>query len=336
MRILYANVIEQNAGWGAEVFMNRALARLGHETWTIDYRKHRNRLSTRLDDAPEFDVFLLQRGDGFPLPIVGSINRPRFFWASELVARCRDQDRLLKSGLFEHVFFRTPACIDAVVDQGWCQRDRCSVLISAFDPAVHRPLRLGKDIDVLFVGTMTPRRRAWLDTLSRFHPVTVASAFGEHAVELINRARVVLNIHADADLDTETRIFEVLGCGRFLLSEPLSSENPFTPRHLAFAGTPEEMGAAIRQFLEDESAREAVAARGHAAALAGHTYARRAEQIAATMASYEPRPAGPAIKRRPGYVAYRLAEPILAAVRETRRRLGEVRTRLTTPPSSAP
>jgi hypothetical protein len=319
MRILYANVIEQNAGWGAEVFMNRALRRLGHETYTIDYRKYRHRLARPLAAVPDFDCFFLQRGERFPLAVVAAVRRPRIFWASELVARRRDQDRLLRSGLFDHVFLRTADCIATAVTRGWCEPDRCSVLLSSFDPTLHRPLGTPKDIDVLFVGAMTPRRERWVTELSRRHTVTTATAFGEDLVGLINRARIVLNIHAEDFPDTETRVYEVLGCGTLLVTEPLSAECPFSEGELVVCATPDDMGNAIDRFLSDETGRERLARKGHRAALEAHTVDHRAAQVAAAMAS-QARPVGQRAvdTRRAGYVLYRAIEPLRYAASRAR------------------
>ena len=45
MRILFANVIEQNAGWGVEYFLSPALQRLGHSVHNVDFRKNRYSLT---------------------------------------------------------------------------------------------------------------------------------------------------------------------------------------------------------------------------------------------------------------------------------------------------
>ena len=47
MDILYINVIEQNAGWGAETFLNNGFQSLGHVVTNLDYRKHRQVLTTK-------------------------------------------------------------------------------------------------------------------------------------------------------------------------------------------------------------------------------------------------------------------------------------------------
>jgi len=285
MKIFYVNVIEQNAGWGAEWFMDRALRGLGHETVCLDYRAHRPRLARRFLTPPGCDVFLLQRGEYFPLPLIRSVQAPRLFWASELVSRCRDQDRLIRSGLFDHVFFRTPQCIDAVVARGWIARERCSILLSGFDPEVFRPIpNAPKDVDVLFIGHLTPRRQAVLDQLyGREVNVTVVPAFGEEMAQWLNRAKIVLNIHAEEYADTETRVYEVLGCGAFLLSERLSAENPFGDGDLVQVASPDQFPDRIAYFLSHSEERAHIAEQGHRAALGGHTYRHRAREIVGVM-----------------------------------------------------
>ena len=87
MRLLYIAVHEQNKDWGAEHFLAKAFLSLGVDLVTIDYRKHRKDIIQRIKQVGDFDYFFLQRGDDFPIGILKSINRPKFFWASELVSR---------------------------------------------------------------------------------------------------------------------------------------------------------------------------------------------------------------------------------------------------------
>lgn len=281
MRILYVCAIERNAGWGAETFMNRALHALGHDTYPLDYRVHRWRLSRAFLLAPAFDALFLQRGDDFPVALVEACPVPRVFWASELVRRRADQRHLLKCGLFDHLFVRTPRCRETVVSAGWAAPEQVSVLLSAFDEGLHRPLPdVRPDLDVVFVGTPTARRERILERLGRSHRVFVARAHGEHMVELFNRARIVLNLHAEDYPDTETRVFEALGCGAFLLSEPLSEESPFRSGvHLVEAEGADALAERITHYLARPDERTEIARRGHAFARERHTYGARAQQV---------------------------------------------------------
>lgn len=191
MRLLYIAVHEQNKDWGAEHFLAKAFLSLGVDLVTIDYRKHRKDIIQRIKQVGDFDYFFLQRGDDFPIGILKSINRPKFFWASELVSRNRDQDRLLNSGLFEHVFVHTLACKRSIIEKGWLTEDKVTVLLNGFDPMSHYPIEgIKKDIDVLFIGNMLGRRRKWLDEIKRSCNLYEAvGIYGADMVQLVNRAK---------------------------------------------------------------------------------------------------------------------------------------------------
>ena len=329
MKIFYINVIEENAGFGAECFVNRGFLLNGHETITLDFRVNRYKLSSKFLEVADFDILFLQRGDGFPLELLRAVNRPRFFWASELVSRCRDQDQLLSSGLFEHIFVRTHECIRAIVEKGWLPEEKLSILLSGFDELVqYRIPGVKKDIDVLFVGNVLPRRRRILDRLLKHYNVVEKLAFGKDMTELINRSKVVLNIHSEEFLDTETRVFEVLGCGGFLLTEILSVENPFKSGvHLVEVDGLDEMIEKIGYYLNNEEQREAIAVQGHAEALAKHSYTQRAEEIAAVFHSHVQRVLTPAINQ--GAVrSYVWTETVQGRVAQTKRDLITIKGKL--------
>jgi hypothetical protein len=284
MDILYSNVIEQHEGWGAEYFVNKGFNKIGHHTFCIDYRKYRDVIYSKIIEAPKCDVFFLQRGDNFPLSIINSLQIPKLFWASELVSRRRDQDRLFKFGNFDHIFLRTTECINTIVGKGWVKRETCSILLSGFDQSIFKPnFETHKDIDVLFVGSLTKRRKEWLDIIDKYHNLQIKTAFGKDMVDLINRSKIILNIHAEDFLDTETRVFEVLGCGGFLLSETLSPDNPFSDEELIQFETLDNGLEKISHYLQDDDKRNYIASNGYKTAITGHTYTLRAKQIADIM-----------------------------------------------------
>jgi hypothetical protein len=85
------------------------------------------------------------------------------------------------------------------------------------------------DIDVLFYGAISSRRRRTLEELQR-HGLKVAVLFGKYGCvrdAYIGRAKVVLNVHQFETLHLEQlRISYLLNNKRFVISER-SSENPF-------------------------------------------------------------------------------------------------------------
>ena len=340
MHILLLNSSIRNPTWSMDFLLAEALRRAGVQTTVFDYIVHEYRLASELAKyAGDFDAVLLQRGTGYPIPVslLRALCRPRFFLFTELVARHPRQHYFLQNDLFDHVFLRSWTCIETVKQQGWLTPDKVSLALSAAEPTLHRPLpdyarEQDKDIDVLFVGALMPRRRALLDQLSRDFAITVRSAYGEEMVTLINRAKIVLNLHAEGYLDTETRVYEVLASKGFLLTEKLASESPFTDKvHLAEAGMGDvdDLRRQIAGYLAQPEERARIAAAGYQAVLANHTYTHQAQQLLAVIAPcVASRPAAgaavdPALIRQAQWAEFRqrLELPL-------RRTLGPLRLRL--------
>lgn len=290
MNILHISYIETNQGWGAECFVDRAFEELGHTVCKLDFKKHERHLTDALKKYEDFDVVLLQRGDHFPKGLLLSINRPKIFWASELISRCRDQDRLLYSKQFAHYFVHSEACKSTLCKKLSQKGDSATVscLLNAFDEKLHRKLYLEKNIDVLFIGSITKRRKLLLDRLKRKNNITICSnIFGEDFVRKVNRAKIVINIHASKQLDTETRIFEVLGCGSFLLTEPLSEENPFISGQHYIEADIEDFTDQINRYLHDDEKRENIARQGYIEAISKHSYIQRTKnEIVPVLSDY--------------------------------------------------
>jgi spore maturation protein CgeB len=149
-------------------------------------------------------------------------------------------------------------------------------------------------------------------------------------VRLYNRSKIVLNIHAEDHLDTETRVFEALGCGAFVLSEPLSEECPFEPGvHLAVASGINELERSLAFLLSHKEDRLRIAEQGHQAAVERHTYTTRAAQIAALMAQYVRARSieGPSVDRD-AVLAFRRREPRVNLTRLARTAHARISSRL--------
>lgn len=293
MKLLYINKIKANVGWGFETFLDRSLHEHGIETICVDYQENAYSLANSLlNITNDFDAVLLQRGCGYliPLEILTAINRPKFLLFTELVPRNLDQHYLLKSDLFEHIFFRSLPCIDSVLAQGWRAKDRLSLFLSSIDPSFHQPIDgIEKDIDVLFIGTLLPRRQKIIDELAQSFKIETGNAFGLDMVKLINRAKIVLNIHGEDFLDTETRVYETLACKGFLLTETLSAENPFQSSvDLVEAVDIEDLKSKIAYYLENQIERNTIANHGYESVIRHHSFGDRAKQIKQIIEKYLP------------------------------------------------
>lgn len=282
MKILYISAIEENAGWGAEYFIHEAMLTLGHEVICLDYRRHRNHLADKLLKIKDidFDILLLQRGEWFPIELIKAINRPKVFWASELFNH--DQERLIYSGVFDTIFLHSSNRLKSLKREWNMYSGKPYIynMINGFDPNVfYQDRNVKKDIDVLFVGTLTDRRKKWLNEISKNNKVTYKSVYGKEMALYINRAKIVLNIHSYDQIDTETRVFECLGCGAFLISEELSDENPFIKNEHYIETNINMFSEKIEYYLNNENKRKEIAEAGYNEAKNNHTYLKRTKYI---------------------------------------------------------
>ena len=281
MRLQYFSVLEQHKGWGAEYFLNRALNDRGIETSAIDYRRNKNNLSRIvLRQRQNFDGLLLQRGDYFPLEVIRAFKGPKVFLFTELVERCSDADHLFEANLFDIYLVRGPRCIQLLRTRGSPDESKITVFLSSFDGAAFSWRDATKDFDCVFIGTMTERRKEILRVLSKDFSIKTVRAFGKEASDYFNRSKLVLNIHAEEYLDTETRVYEALGSGACLVSEKLSEENPFIPgEHYVEASSLDQLKLRLEYYLTHEKERQKIAETGHREASTRHTYAARAAEL---------------------------------------------------------
>jgi glycosyltransferase involved in cell wall biosynthesis len=126
----------------------------------------------------------------------------------------------------------------------------------------------GRDIDVLFVGSMNPAvhrdRVRWLGRVARLadrHAVTIATeTFGRDYRDLLRRAKVVFNRSVRGECNQ--RAFEAAACGAVVLQE---AENRAVANYLAAGAeyvpyTGENFEECVRAVLADDGRRAATAA----------------------------------------------------------------------------
>lgn len=140
-----------------------------------------------------------------------------------------------------------------------------------YHPGWGRDLKLERDIDVLFLGTLgRGPRRTTLQQLgerldSRGLKLTVVEkAFGAERERLLNRCKIMLNLlRAPHDLPG-MRVLLGLSCGALVLSEQCEGTGAFVAGEHFVMSSLQEMPQTIETFLGEDSKRERIARAGHA------------------------------------------------------------------------
>jgi hypothetical protein len=140
-----------------------------------------------------------------------------------------------------------------------------------YDPAMGRDLGLPRDIDALFIGSLdVPRRNRILAELKRRGVNLTAVGdwsnpdfWGERRVELLNRAKILLNFSRTPAEYSGARILLGLANKSMVISEPIFDPAPYVPgRHFVMAPV-DEIPALVRHYLADETARARIVEEGH-------------------------------------------------------------------------
>jgi hypothetical protein len=184
---------------------------------------------------------------------------------------------------------------------------RAEVNHLAFEPALldALPAKPAQDIDISFVGTVSPDHRqriALLEAVAERHALALfgnppqalpassplhrcfrGEVWGADMYQALRRSRITLNSHIDmAGREAgNMRLFEATGVGAFLLTD-FKDNLPtlFAPeREVAAWRSVDACLAAIDRYLADDGARGAIAQAGQVRTLAQHTYRHRAAEI---------------------------------------------------------
>ena len=184
---------------------------------------------------------------------------------------------------------------------------RAEVNHLAFEPALldALPARPTRDIDISFVGTVSPDHKQRIELLeavatrhdlalfgnppqglpasSPLHRCLRGEVWGADMYETLRRSKITLNSHIDMTGREagNMRLFEATGVGAFLLTDFKDNlATLFAPdREVVAWRSIDDCLAAIDRYLAGDDARAAIARAGQARTLAQHTYRHRAAEI---------------------------------------------------------
>jgi len=158
----------------------------------------------------------------------------------------------------------------------------------ACDPYLHRRINQPLRYDLAFVGHIpSPKsrigreRRKLLLSIGELasKKVFIGNAWQHDMVALYNSSKLVLDISRSKELNW--RVFEVLGCGRPLLTDYREEvADIFKNReHLAFYSSFEELTELIEYYLTNDAEREEMARKGQEECYRAHTLDHRVKTI---------------------------------------------------------
>ena len=244
------------------------------------------------------DIFLCVKGVQFRPETIRAIGRLGVttvgYWIDDPLDHGRS---LINAPSYDRYFTIDASSVERYRHEGIARIEHLQL---AADPEVFFPLPdAGCTMDVVFVGTHAPRRESIVVGLQDFNTHVYGSAawrtaamdaprihpgaFGSRTNEVLNRARINLNVHTwfGQGSGLNLREFEVPASRGFLLTDWVAEiDGAYRDgEHVVCWRTPEDLRAKVAYYLTHEDERRAIAARGHEHFLQHHTYTIRASEL---------------------------------------------------------
>ncbi|MBU1224813.1 MAG: glycosyltransferase [Gammaproteobacteria bacterium] len=265
--------------WSCEPLLPPDLPQSRLQDWflqahALDYSR-RPRWMQRVFDRIAYCGFTIQ---SWSLPW----NRERKFPVRQFSYAAKESRRLLgfwREGLIDSVF------VSLRPRQGFLANHGIPSLFVpiGYHPIWGRSLEAGeRDIDVVFLGNVTRRRRPLLQELD--HALAKAgfklkivsgNCFGEERTQLLNRSKVLLNLNSLPWESPGMRMLMAMSCKAMVVSEYAEDIAPYiNGQHLMLAAGKDLAGLVI-SCLGDEALRSKIADQAYRFVMEEHTLAAR-------------------------------------------------------------
>ena len=170
-------------------------------------------------------------------------------------------------GLIDHIFVSLRPRTAFLSEFGI----RSTAVPIGYTPTLGRSLGHGnRDIDVLFLGHVSTRRRALLKKIDAAlqkagHTLKVIDrdCYGDDRTAILNRSKIVLNLHKFPWEFPGQRLLMAMSCRALVVSEWAPDTTPYMHGEHMFTARVEELPETLVTLLEDQGKREAVAEAGH-------------------------------------------------------------------------
>ena len=184
-----------------------------------------------------------------------------------MMTRYRSLKRRLSEGWLDYVFVSNVAKAEFLASRGV----RAELAPVGYHPLMGKDLGVDRDIDVVFIGDVSyPRRERILKTLlrdlvSRGIKLMIVGqgCFGHERTELLNRARISLNLASHPCSTQGFRFLMSMGCGALVVSESLYNAAPFRVGEHFVQASVADLPNTIAHYLANKSEREEIVRSAH-------------------------------------------------------------------------
>ena len=244
----------------------KAAQELGYRAFALDnIEPHPVAISLLLKASP-LDMFIADRGVGLTPDILKLIKAKKVLYypdilptlyATNLHAGLRYAEFRNIAPYFDYIVLHDDEALPYLIEKG--HKNIVGKIVLPFEATLHKKIPLPKEYDLLFFGTPSEYRQSWLAYIEEKYPVFYPTVFEDELVRVINRSRIILNLHYTPLPNTEHRVIEAMACGAFVLSEPLADRDLFEEGKELVYFDKSDVFDKIGYYLYHEEEREEIA-----------------------------------------------------------------------------
>jgi len=261
-----------------DIWLDKAASYLRRDSWIpfrlgwYFHRKGRDKMNHLLIETVRkgnFDLIFMSKADSVDYRLIEKISQhaPTWYFFMDPM----DQVVRMNAGAYAKRATWTSATFSDVTEYFRKTGAQAFWIPQGVNTELFTSESVEKSWDVVFVGSRTPDRTAYIKFLHRSGINVVCYGegwenepiFHEQLVDVYRKSRIVLNFRRSGT-GFSIRVFQVLGTGTFLLSEYCPDLETFFERgaHLDWFRDKKEMLDKIRRYLADEEEREHIARAG--------------------------------------------------------------------------
>ena len=278
--------------WGCEHMIQRGFEALGHIVHPFEI-SHSYAILRRIEAG---GLTVVLQGYGLAPKLIESIRRltkkPVVLWHAEILPESWTTDDSVAIGKAEELR-KNVLAFDGVghncrLPLGFIRqiggKNVFHALDNGVDATVHRIIPgIQKIHEIGMYGHQSPRR---VEIVKHLCDMGLAikwllpgpNSYGEDLIRFINSCKLILNFHYSQSRNFECRIYESIGCGVPVVSEPVSMPDLIPEEYgLLQRDTPESIVEACRNLLSDTKVLESIGQLGYNYFHENHSYTNRCQ-----------------------------------------------------------
>lgn len=202
-----------------------------------------------------------------------NINIPKLLWAIDYDPSTFSNSNSMRQLILDHKINHVFVIDSSLIEYGEYETSVKHSYLPYAASTLHHEVDCEKDIDVSFIGSQYESRLAMFPKQTKY----ITDVFGEDYMRAISRSKINLNLSLTNAING--KVFEIIGCKGFLITNETKDTNDLFGDHLITYKDRSDLLKKVEKYVKLDSDRETIRNECYDFVRAYHMYENRAQQI---------------------------------------------------------